>query len=151
MGTADRRKDRKAKRARLQAKKWDRLRERQQVVQVEVVQEMKATLLEIVRSGRARVAVSSIPALNLIVAAMWEQHGSLVQAYDMSIPAAMNALCMAVARQSIGAEEWMEFMTTHMEAVDEADDGEVPISLVQWKIGEGPPQDLSLQAPIKPH
>jgi len=148
MGTADRRKDRKAKKARLQAKKWDRLRERQEVVKGEVVQGTKDTLQEIVRSGQARIAVSSIPALDLIVAAMWDQNGVQVQTYDVRLPAAMTALTMAAERQSIGTEEWLVFMTAHMEAVVEAGENEVPISLVQWKPGEGPnhgmqPQKLS--------
>ena len=143
-GSADRRKDHKARKARLQAKTSVRRHERQQVTQAGLVREHKDGLQKSVVSGKARFAIISGAASDLIVAATWEHDGMQVQTYDMQLPTAMIALGMTAQRHGFDAEMWFTFLSQHMDAVADADDGVVPISLAQWSAGEGPTDARSL-------
>ncbi len=149
MSTAESRKDRKAKKkARLQAKKKAQIRDLLQRSKGQAIQETMEELRQIVLSGQARIAVTTILELRTIVAAMWESDGVQVQAYSTKEEASIHALCMAAVRH-VSEEEWAAFMLNHAEAVAEADEDDFPVSLVRWKPGEGPAYEAPPSTPLQ--
>jgi hypothetical protein len=141
--------DRKAKKkARLQAKKKAQIRDRLQSAKGQAIQEAMDELRQIVLSGQARIAVATILELRTVVAAMWESDGVQVRAYSTKEEASIHALSMAAVRH-VSEEEWAAFMLDHTEAVAAADEDDFPISLVQWKPGEGPQQKAPSSEPTQ--
>jgi hypothetical protein len=145
MSTADRRKQLKARKARLQAKKHAQLQERGQSAEEQVRADIIEKLRDFVTSGRARIAVATIVEFRTVLAAMWEHDGVQVRTYSAKDEASLSALATAAERH-ISFEEWGDFLSHHLEAVADTENNQCAISIVEWKPGEGPnAQNLPMQ------
>jgi hypothetical protein len=137
MSSADRRKEKKAKKARLQVKKLTHLQERLQEQQDQDIQKILDTLSDLVASGRARIAIASALDLSIILTAMWHSDGVHLQVYRTKEVGALGAL-KAAAFRHVDPDEWVAFFEDHVQAAMDSDEGDLPVSMIQWKPGEGP-------------
>jgi hypothetical protein len=139
MSSKERRKERKAKKERLQAKKQARLSERQPRRGDLGRAQAEESLTAMVTAGRARIALTSLDGLGQLMAVMWQPEGVQVHVCDMDDQAGMLAMAAAAKLQQVDADEWHAFINGHMQASIGTGGRETQISLVEWKPGERPP------------
>ena len=137
MGSAERRKQLKARKARQQAKKLAQRDARGQLELERIMADLSGQLHELVQAGRARIAITSIPEIRIVLAAMWNPDGVQVRAYDAKDLAALTALATA-AEEHVEAEEWAHFIAHHLEAITDTAKRQYAISMIEWRPGEGP-------------
>jgi hypothetical protein len=138
MSDADKRKQRKAQKERQLAKKQGRLLLRQQELRGLALQRTMDTIREEVSAGQVLMAVTSLPDREILVVAIWEPTGVVAHSYEVANPAAMSAFTMEANRHGIETEELAIFLSGHAQAMSEAGTGEIPVSLMKWRPGEGP-------------
>jgi hypothetical protein len=130
----DRRKLRKAKKARLLVKKQANLHEKHYAKDALVG--FTEQVLRIVQDREARIAVTTTPD-SLLVVAMWESHGVDVHLARSNDPLALAELAVK-ARNHVRDEEWSAFLADHALAVRSAHGDASAVSMIEWKPGEGP-------------
>jgi hypothetical protein len=148
MSSPERRKQRKAQKERLQAKKQARLGPR--FPQVPTPGQMKTrapatglvnaqeTLTELVTSGRARIALTALDDLRQLMAVMWQPKGVQIHICGVDDHPGMLAMAAAAKEQQVSDDEWFTFINGHMHAAVVAGGRHTEISLIEWKPGERP-------------
>ena len=142
MSSADRRKELKARKERQQLKKKAQLHDRRHEQQEIAVLRVVTTITGLVSSGQARIAMGSFPSNRHLMAAMWSGSGIQPQVYHVKDGNGLARLSQA-AIQHVSLDEWEAFMAEHKEAIRSAADGDLPISIIQWRPGEEPKRHLA--------
>jgi hypothetical protein len=137
MSNADRRKEQKARKERLIRKKQVQAQERQEGQRDKLFALVWDELRDKVNSGAARFGLCSIPQFQVFLAAMWTTDGIKVTSYNSKQEASLTMLADA-GMQHASPDEWMEFMTAHMDKVVEVEDGQLAMTMIPWKPGERP-------------
>jgi len=138
MSSQERRKQRKAQKERLHAKKQARLSDRSPPLHAPGRAHAQETLTEIVTSGRARIALTSLDDHRQLMAVMWQPAGVQVHVCDGTDHPGMLAMAAAAKQQQVDHDEWLAFINGHMHAAIIGGSRETQISLIEWKPGEGP-------------
>jgi hypothetical protein len=137
MSSPDRRKQQKAKKERLQAKKQKLDNERWRDVQSKVIAGVSTGLRDSVMSGKLCIAVATTLKFRTLVAALWRHEGVHVRAYDISDLADMEALAMA-AEEHVSRRQWTHFIEGHLKTAIDIEDDQYALSGIKWPPGEGP-------------
>ena len=140
MSSADRRKQQKTKKARLQAKKHMQLQKRGRGADDHFRAHITSELRDLLTSGRARIAVATILKARTLLAAIWEDDVVQVRAYNVTVEASLTALGTA-ANKHVSFEEWIDFMARHLIAVADTEEKQCAISIIEWKPGEPAPKN----------
>ena len=146
MSSADRRKSSKAKKERELSKKRAQAHDRLQGLQDQAFEFVRGNLREKVTSGVARVALCTVPRFQTILAAMWTKEGVHMGTYQSKDKVALSILAKEVTQQ-VGLAECAEFIAAHVDKVFDMGDGELALSIIPWKAGEGPNAAISTGRP----
>jgi hypothetical protein len=142
MSTTDRRKQAKAKKARLQAKKQVRQQvrheEKWQAVKGRIITEATNAVRDAVTSGKARIAVTTLMSFHTLLAAMWGRDGVQVRAYKVNDIKSMTALATDV-EEHVSMKTWSLFMENHLKKALNTEADQYAMSGIEWRPGEGPP------------
>ena len=137
MSKPERRKQRKAQKERLQAKKESQHTERWRDMRSKVIAGVGTSLRDAVTSGKVCIAVATTVKFRALVAAMWEHDGVQVRTYSLNDMTSMTTLA-AAAEELVGRERWAHFIEGHLKAAVDIDDDEYALSGIEWPSGKGP-------------
>ena len=142
MSSADRRKHVKAKKERLQARKQVRKQakheEKWQSVRDQIIAVASNAVRDVVTSGKARIAVTTLMSFHTLLAAMWESDGVQVRAYKVNDLDSMTKLALA-AEEHVSLKVWSHFIENHLKKTLTIEVDQYAISGIEWGPGEGPP------------